>query len=187
VIPCLDPVTGMLPLGRLACTAEEVEIAFVKDIAFFGSQTRPGLWREWNDALATLQSSVTVHAAWIGGSFTTAKLDPDDIDVTFIINAEDYRQRSQQDQQIVSLFGGRGQVRSNLGLRVDSYLIAWERYLSFPPQPVHAEYFRARGHWDDWWQRARPAPKGSPPASPAPGDAVSRRGYLEVRLSDYPS
>jgi hypothetical protein len=28
-----------------------------------------------------LQSAVTVHAAWIGGSFTTSKLDPEDIDV----------------------------------------------------------------------------------------------------------
>jgi uncharacterized protein DUF6932 len=186
VLPCLDPITGMLPLGRHACSAAEVEIAFVKDIAFFGSRTRPGLWSDWNDALATLQSSVTVHAAWIAGSFTTAKPDPDDIDVTFIVNGEDYRQRGQQDQQIVSLFLGYGRVRATLGLRVDSYVIPWERYLGSPLQQVHADYFWARGHWDDWWQRARQAPKANPPEPPAPGDAVPRRGYLEVLLSDYP-
>jgi hypothetical protein len=173
----------MLPRGRHVCTAGEVEIAFVKDIAFFGSATRPVLWKDWNAALATLQSSVIVHAAWIGGSFTTTKMDPDDIDVTFMINADDYHQRSRPDQQIVSIFRGNGRVRADLGLRVDSYLIAWERYLG-STQPVPLEYFWARGHWDDWWQRARQTPKGAPPT---PGDAVPRRGYLEVLLSDYPS
>lgn len=183
MLPSLDPIAGLLPQGRHVCTTAEVEIAFVKDVAFFGSPTRADLWSEWNTALAVLQSSVTVHAAWLGGSFTTSKFDPEDIDVTFVINGEDLRQRGINDQRIVSLFKGGGLVKSSLGLRIDSYTIPWEPYLLGPVFPIHAEYFRARGYWDDWWQRARQAPKGSPPQ---PGDAVPRRGYLEVLLSDYP-
>lgn len=187
MIPCLDPETGLLPLGRHVCAADEVEIAFVKDIAFAGSATRQGLWGDWNAALATLEGAVTVHAAWLGGSFTTSKMDPDDIDVTFIINGDDYLQRSPADKQVVSLFLGGGQVRAQLGLRVDTFVITWQRYLQGPILPVQMEYFGARGYWDDWWQRHRLAPKTNPPTPPTPGDAVPRRGYLEVHISDYPS
>jgi len=184
VVPSLDLQTGLLPLGRHVCTADEVEIAFVKDTSFSGSATRAAIWNDWNDALATLQSAVTVHAAWIGGSFTTSKLDPEDIDVTFIINGTDMRQRSAPEQRIITVFDGRHQVEAVLGLKVDSYVIPWECL----PQPapglsyVQDYYLWVRGYWDDWWQRARQTPKGSPPL---PDDALPRRGYLEVLASDY--
>lgn len=184
MLPLLDPATGLLPLGRHVCSADEVEIAFVKDISFFGSATRSAIWRDWNDALATLRSAVTVHAAWLGGSFTTSKLDAKDIDVTFVINGEDARQRSAPEQQIITLFTNQGQVKSVLSLNVDSYILPWE-CLADPAQgtnPFQGLYYPTRGYWDDWWQRARQTPKGSPPV---PEDAVPRRGYLEVPLSDY--
>jgi hypothetical protein len=184
VIPPFDPATGLLPLGRHVCSADEVEIAFVKDISFFGSATRLAIWNDWNDALATLQSVVTVHAAWIGGSFTTSKLDPGDIDVTFIINGADMQQRSTPEQRTITLFDGNHQVEAVLGLKVDSYVIPWE-CLPVPAMGmsyVQDVYFWARGYWDDWWQRARQTPKGSPPV---PADALPRRGYLEVLVSDY--
>lgn len=187
MLPLLDPVTGFLPSGRHGCSASEVEVAFVRDIAFFGSPTRRAIWNDWNQALTVLQSAVTVHAAWIGGSFTTSKLDPEDIDVAFIINAADFRQRSAQDQHIVSLFMRPGQVKANLGLGVDSYIIPWECLPAVTPPGTTMSYFQdsyfwARGHWDDWWQRARLTPKGSPAL---PADALPRRGYLEVLISDY--
>lgn len=184
MIPPLDPATGLLPAGRHVCSPDEVEIAFVKDISFFGSATRSAIWSDWNDALAMLQSVAIVHAAWIGGSFTTSKLDPEDIDVTFIINGADMRQRSAPEQRIIAVFLGGGQVKSAVGLNVDSYIVPWECL----PAPVMGMgyvqdvYFWARGYWDDWWQRARQTPKGSPPV---PADALPRRGYLEVLVSDY--
>ena len=184
MIPPLDPATGLLPLGRQVCSADEVEIAFVKDILFFGSATRRAIWDDWNDALSTLQSTVIVHAAWIGGSFTTSKLDPEDIDVTFVINGADLRQRSVPEQQIIAPFVGGGQLKSVLGLQVDSYILPWE-CLPDPSQGMNYfrdQYYVWRGYWDDWWQRARQTPKGSPPV---PADALPRRGYLEVLVSDY--
>lgn len=179
VIPALDPTTGMLPVGRHPCSEAEFEARFVSDAAFASSTTRRDLWDDWQQALQLLQGAVTVHAAWLGGSFTTSKLDPDDIDVTFLINVEDYKRRQPQDQQMVSTFAAVGQVKAVLGLRLDSYVIGWESV----PNPQQAgrngdgdAYYWARGHWDDWWQRCRGVT-----ADPAP-----RRGYLEVLFSDYP-
>ena len=184
MIPPLIQTTGLLPLGRHVCSADEVEVGFVKDRAFAGSATRAAIWNDWNDALATLQSAVTVHAAWIGGSFTTSKLDPGDIDVTFIINGANMRHRSAAEQQIITLFDGRHQVEAVLGLKVDSYVIPWECLPASLPGVNYVQdyYLRVRGYWDDWWQRAPQTPKGSPPV---PGASLPRRGYLEVLVDEY--
>jgi hypothetical protein len=186
VIPGLDPGTGLLPVGRYPCSEAEVEARFVQAPEFAGSMTRSDIWRDWQAVLQLLQASVTVHAAWLGGSFTTAKIDPDDMDVTFLFNADDYRGRPPRDQQIVDLVGTAQQVKAVLGLRVDSYAIPWE---CVPQSPgiganwVHDQYYWARGYWDDWWQRCKTSGKGSPPVS---ADAPPQRGYLEVLLGVYP-
>jgi hypothetical protein len=185
VLPALDPATGLLPRGRHVCSEAEVEAAFVTADAFAASVTRPGIWKDWRDALSLLRFAVTVHAAWIGGSFTTSKLDPADLDVTFIIDGTEQRSRGPQQQKIISLFQGRGQVKSVLKLRIDSYILPWEYVPSVPPAglfPVQDVYYRARGYWDDWWQRTRAAPASGQSAQ---ADALPRRGYLEVPVSDY--
>jgi hypothetical protein len=185
VIPELDPVTGLLPLGRHVCAEAEVEAVFVSASRFAASLTRRDVWNEWQQAAQLLQGAVVVHAAWLGGSFTTSKIDPGDIDVTFIFDADDYTQRQTQDQQVVSLFST-AQVKAVLGLRVDSYAIPWTSI----PQPqsygrnqIHDQYYWARGYWDDWWQRHQLGGKGSPPVL---ADASPRRGYLEVLFGGYP-
>ena len=159
---------------------------FVKHIAFSKSASRSQIWSDWNDALAVLQSAVTVHAVWIGGSFTTSKLDPGDIDAAYIVNADEIRRlQGEEEMNIIGIFSTPGRVQSDLGLNVDSFLIPWECVPS-PIPPGHDGlqdlYFWARGHWDDWWQRERQGSKASPPGLQ---DAVARRGYLEVPVSDY--
>jgi len=188
MIPPVDPASGLLPLGRHHCTEAEVEAAFVSASGFATSSSRAAIWSAWQQAVAFLQTAVTVHAAWLGGSFTTSKMDPEDLDATFIVNADDYRRRSTPEQQIVTLFAT-SQVRTRLSLRVDSYIIPWEQ----TPQPLspgfgpfQERYFRQRGYWDDWWQRQRQTPKTNPPTPPNPRDAVPLRGYLEVPFSAYP-
>ena len=182
VIPALDPATGLLPVGRHACTEAEVEAMFVSAPQFAASPTRADVWAHWKLAVGVLQASALVHAAWIGGSFSTAKPDPADIDVTFIVNRADYRLRPPQDQQVVSAFDGQLSAVAP-ALEVDSYLIGWECCLFARGVPHHETYFADRGYWDDWWQRSRTGPKGTPPV---PADARPRRGYLEVLFSDYP-
>src|SRR5690348_12510706 len=93
-VPPLHPVTGLLPLGRHHCTSSDIERAFVADASFSASTTRRAIWDDWQQAVALLESTVTVHAAWLGGSFTSAVIDPADIDVTFIVNGDDFRSRT---------------------------------------------------------------------------------------------
>jgi hypothetical protein len=186
VLPSLDASTGLLPLGRHVSTADEVEAMFVSGDAFSESVTRHQIWSDWNDALTLLQSAVTVHAVWIGGSFTTSKVDPGDIDVLYIVNANTVRGlQGEQEKKIVTIFNTPGQVKSEFDLNVDTYLLFWE-CVPFPLPPgmngFQDQYYRARGYWDDWWQRVQQGPKGSPPV---PEDTVPRRGYLEVPVSDY--
>jgi hypothetical protein len=123
VLAVLDPVTGLLPAGRHVCAKAEVESAFVTESAFSSSTTRATIWGDWQNALNVLQSAALVRAAWIGGSFTTAKMDPEDIDVTFIIDGADMRGRTPQDQQIIALFAGgaRSRPASNSGLMPTSF------------------------------------------------------------------
>ena len=124
MIPALDPATGWLPLGRHPCTQGEIEAAFVTAPEFSTSPTRPQIWRDWLTGLQVLQRAVLVHGAWLGGSFTTSKVDPEDLDVTFLINGEDMRGRTPQEQTVITLFGS-SQVKA-LGLRLDTYAIARE-------------------------------------------------------------
>jgi hypothetical protein len=185
VLPPLDPSTGSLPLGRYVCTAAEIEEMFVTGEVFFDSISRPQIWSDWNEALAVLQSAVTVHAVWIGGSFTTAKVDPGDIDVTYVVSASQIRGLGQEELKVVGIFNTKDAVKQQLGLNVDTFLLPWECVTS-PVDPgsdgLQDLYYWIRGHWDDWWQRERQGPKEAPPE---PADAVLRRGYLEVPVSDY--
>ena len=185
VVPARDPASGLLPLGRHVCSESEVEAAFVSAAEFAASPTRADIWRDWQQGVRLLRTAVTVHAAWLGGSFTTSKVDPADLDVTFVINGADMRTRSLPEQKIITLFGT-SQVKAALGLQLDSYAVPWESI----PQPQNAglngfgdPYYWARGHWDDWWQRRRLSPRTTPPG---PADTSPRRGYLEVPFSDYP-
>lgn len=184
MIPPLDRVSGLLPPGRHRCSEAEVEAEFVSCPRFASSPTRKDIWQDWGDVRDLLQNSIKVYAAWLGGSFTSAKLNPEDLDVTFLVSGDDCRKCSPADQRIVSLFSGGSYVKTALRVKLDTYLLPWECVLQ--PQaganPVHDAYYWARGQWDDWWQRSRINPKGTPPV---PAEAVPRRGYLEVQISDY--
>jgi hypothetical protein len=176
----------MLPLGRHVCSESEVEAAFVSAAEFTASPTRAEIWRHWQQGVRLLETAVTIHAAWIGGSFTTSKIDPNDLDVTFVINGSDMRSRSPNELKIITLFATHDQVKTVLGLKLDSFVVPWE-CVSQPQSPglngFGDGYYWARGHWDDWWQRRRMSPAAIPPG---PADAPPQRGYLEVPLSDYP-
>jgi Family of unknown function (DUF6932) len=184
VIPPLDAGTGLLPLGRHVCAESEVEARFVSAPEFVSSTTRQGIWQDWQSAVGLLRTVVAVHAAWLGGSFTTSKTDPGDIDATFLINGDGLDGRSLADRTVASLFID-GRVKAQIGLNIDSYAMLWRpipQPMPFLVNRIHDQYYWARGYWDDWWQRHQVGGKGRPPQ---PEDAVPRRGYLEVSLSDY--
>lgn len=188
-------VEGQLPLGRHVCTLDDVHGAFVANEAFAGSQTRGPLWTHLEAGVQLLTSSVTVYQLWLGGSFTTGKLDPGDVDVTFLIDGRDHYTRSDQERRVIEAFIARvpdpttGGARPLHGLALDSYVVDWwpfEPALEEDDQPwgapVYENYVANRGYWDDWWLRRRSGEKGDPSVLE---DALPRRGFLEVTIRDY--
>lgn len=82
-IPDFEP-TGLLPAGRHAATAEEVEERFVD--AFPDSPTRRAIYTFWRAHREAVADLVRVHGQWLDGSFTTDKSDPADMDLVTIID-----------------------------------------------------------------------------------------------------
>ena len=182
---------GALPPGRHRCTQEEFEQRFVAAEDYAGSRTRPVIWQHWQAAVNLLQSAAKVHVAWIGGSFTTVKPGPRDIDVTFMINEEDWLSRDAADRTVIESFQLRvkdaltGRTVPRHGLLVDSFIVKWTPHQPLSDGTLSAEYesYAAdRGYWDDWWSRRRESKKTEKPVRT---DALPRRGYLEVLFDEY--
>ncbi|MGW4878932.1 DUF6932 family protein [Streptomyces sp. NPDC004262] len=182
-VPELDQSSGVLPLGRYLCTEQEIESTFVTADRYASSATRQSVWNDWQTARDFVRSLVTVHAVWVAGSFTTAKVDPGDIDVMFIIRGDDFDRLPDPAKRQVALFAQGSSGANFHNLKVDSYMIHWSSY----PEPdftdqATLDYYTSRGYWDDWWLRTRSGPKGSPAVNE---DAVPKRGYLEVKFDAY--
>ncbi|GAB3258018.1 DUF6932 family protein [Kineosporia babensis] len=184
MIPTLSPA-GFLPLGRHSCTIEELEQTFVLSPPFSTSSTRAQCLADFRSAKTMLDQlhPALVEANWIGGSFTTAKVDPDDLDSLFIIRESAFDELgSNNKKRKVLEFGKSQQLRKKLGLRVDAFMFVRQRI----PQPWRAggidpefqSAFALRGAWDDWWQRSRRGPDKDDAPTIESSDPV--RGYLEV-------
>jgi hypothetical protein len=187
-------VGGQLPVGRHGCTLNDVEQAFVISEAFQGSSSRPDIWDGFQLGLRALTGAVRVYQVWIGGSFTTDKVDPGDIDVTYLIDGPDHFSRPVADRTVIEAFIQRvqdpssGEVIRPHGLPIDSFVVDWWPYepLLGDGQPWSEEhwwsYLSHRGHWDDWWLRRRTGAKGDPAKLE---DSIPRRGFLEVTINDF--
>ena len=86
MIPAIRPGEDALDLGRHPTTMAEFEARFVTHPDFASSTTRSGIWQEWQAATDYLRQQLPVAAVWIGGSFVTAKLDPSDLDCTYLLD-----------------------------------------------------------------------------------------------------
>lgn len=185
MIPSLDMTTSYLPLGRYACTLAELKQRYVDDQNMTSSTTRAGIF---NDLLAAREmlddlSKDLVEVVWVGGSFVTGVLDPDDIDCTFIINGPAFRALpSNSKRSKVEKFNKRGWLREKTKLRVESYILIREPVANpFQGGGIHPDainYVSVRGAWDDWWMRVRTNPDKM--SAPVIDDAEPKRGYLEV-------
>lgn len=110
------------------------------------------------------------------------------MDIVFVIDGDAASQLPQnsRDRTMVSVFSQGPTFHAQRGLRLDTYVLAWRCIpdLGNDVAGLGPGYYGPRGRWDDFWQRNRTTPKGSPPV---PADCPPRRGYLEVKLGDYPS
>lgn len=187
MLPQLDPSTGLLPPGRYLATLAEVELEFVLSSWAAASSSRRDIWSEFGQALSQFRALADpmLLTCWLGGSFTTRKTDPDDIDVLLVLDAGQFDASSNTLQAKVRSFVGRDgplpRLRTKKGLRVDAHAL-FSRSVLMPWKGLvqaDADYFQARGMWDDWWLRHRTVPKGAPPT---PACCASSRGYVEVLL-----
>lgn len=146
---------------------------------------REKVWNDWQKATGLLQQHVPVLAAWLSGSFLTSKAQPDDIDCVYWIDYMELKtaQLRPQSAQMIEVFSKKGQLRSLVGLQVDTFVVAWNCCPDISSaMPDTTEYWTARGHWDDFWSRMRSGPKGAPAVRM---DALPRRGYLEVIFDGF--
>jgi len=181
MLPAVDAVTGSLPLGRFNVNMSDVKARYVDAPEWASSTSRVEIWSHFESATAELRRIVPTAWVWIGGSFISSKLDPDDIDVVYW--CEDRLVdlvTNPTDKAILDLFA-RSQVRAATGLRVDARYCAWHVRPEAGVQNTieHHTYTMQRGFWDDFWLRMRSGAKGDPPVR---DDAFPLRGYLEVIL-----
>lgn len=183
---------GHLPPGRLRVTWAEAKGLLVDADMFAQSATRADLWRGLTNYMARfgvleeqysdiLGGEPLVHFIWIGGSFASCKLDPDNIDLSVALDVR-----------------GQGLLRGKAGTRwlkdathrdgclkeygvsplAIPYVVVPTPFRSHTLTVEAQDYFRERGAWDDWWQRARtPGVDDCPPTAET---ARASRGYLEV-------
>lgn len=174
-----------MPLGRFGCSLDELAVAFVDASPFASSQTRAGIFDELLSVIELFESfsPSLIESIWIGGSFVTSKIDPNDIDCLFILSSEAYNGLSKTKQQKVARLGHKNHVREKFNFRVEPFVMVraviaspWE--LGGGITREAASYTEIRGAWDDWWLRARTTE--DPNDDPLAESAHPRRGYLEV-------
>lgn len=172
---------GLLPIGRFQCTMDEVEAVFVKGQRFAGSATREDVWMGIHAFLAEMADlRARIPATFLGGSFTTGKLDPDDGDLSPLIDMS----RIQSDTTRRVVLETVKAAKSNL--KLDVFPIRWRpEDISLTPvvrtQAVQ-EYLLDRGQWDDFWQRRVAREDRS---AFVRTHAFPARGYLEVIIDGY--
>nr|WP_280331070.1 hypothetical protein [Nocardia wallacei] len=155
-----------------------------------GSATRADLFgglaaylEAWDDLDVFLKTPHRLlKTIWIAGSFATSTLDPNDIDVSPIVDGElasTYAGKPGSGR-LRDLIGDRRKLRSKYGL--DVFPIRWRPVVHVLTPGTwdndDAAYLSDRGKFDDFWQRCRV--DGSD--VPSRESCTSRRGYLEVRL-----
>ena len=182
-IPPQEP-SGHLPVGRFRARSADVRARYVDSPEHAASTTRRQIWSDWETATTHLRNIVPVCAAWLGGSFLSDRVDPDDLDVVYLIDARrafEVRYTDPRRGAILELFAQNKLRAIPPGWRLDTFVLEWPVSQSTQRLLTNRDYHGSRGYWDDFWQRLRTGPKGTS----YPEDALPRRGYLEVVLDDW--
>ncbi|HVC97173.1 MAG TPA: hypothetical protein VND64_26070 [Pirellulales bacterium] len=83
-IPDLDE-DGFLPEGLHACSMDEIRERFG---TFQGSDRRQALYKRLDEYVREAWSTGLLESVIVNGSFTTAKEDPNDIDLVLVLRAD---------------------------------------------------------------------------------------------------
>ena len=131
------------PPERVELSIKEFEEYFVDN--FPKSSTRKQLFQGYKKYTEAFKSEITTDIIhWVGGSFTTTKLNPRDIDVVTIISHETFDKKH---ELIDKKF--RKTAKSKYG--VDAYIIG-----SYPEEHDKYELFRGNlVYWDSQFSKTR--------------------------------
>lgn len=176
MIPAFE-ANGSLPLGRFSCDLQEAKQVLVSGSPFNGAQNRDTLWKIFEDSLQRFHDiRCKVPSVFLGGSFVTSKLDPSDIDATYLVDFSTIT----SDQTLGKLW----QILQAINREesIDAALIPWLPINLKIPHPDFEKYYIERGKWDDFWQR-KVAKEDRVPWQRS--HAFPERGYLEVTIDGY--
>lgn len=188
MIPDLDATSGHLPPGRFRCTLPEIEQRFVDHADFATSTRRRTLFdqllnylRDWELALDVVSAPDVLKQIWIAGSFASAVIDPDDIDVSPILDGPRLQEiRGMPGVRRIQKLQGERRDRIVKEYGVEPFPITWWPVTTLRSDKVDnlaTDYISTRGLMDDFWQRTRST---GAKAGLTVDTAPARRGYLEV-------
>ena len=170
----------LLP-GRYPVELDWIKQNYVEAAEFQDSKTRSIIWDNFISSTEQLRSIIPIAWVWISGSFISAKLDPDDIDVVYWGTTDLSQNTLSLNERFILQIFAENKLRKLTGLRVDTRYCRW--FVNPSTGDVrsleHDLYLQSRGFWDDFWLRARTNAKGEPGDL---SDAYPKRGYLEVML-----
>ncbi|MGW3691935.1 DUF6932 family protein [Streptomyces sp. NPDC005125] len=185
---------GFLPPGRYRLDPDGAERLLVSDERFRASATREQLWAGLETYLSRffdleekhrneIGVHQLIHAIWLGGSYVSSKINPQNIDLTVLIDerAASAMKGLEGSRWLSSAFNRKARL-AELGvspLRV-GYRPVISVFRAELLDPEDQAYLRERGAWDDWWQRCRP--DGVDKSEPTLETVAPQRGYLEVTL-----
>ena len=156
-LPEPDPATGLLPPGRYAAGLETLYDALVIAPRFAESVTRKKLWDEWAQHRVVVEAVAgEISRLWLAGSFASGKLDPSDIDATYLLRAEVYDRLDQE--TLADLYDLTDKAWCvERSMRIDSYLVRLPDEMPFwqmKPSSLGmraSEAFRDLGLYDEVW------------------------------------
>lgn len=175
-LPPFDVDTRCPPPGRYPMAWDEVHDSLVQAESFAASSTRHALWNELACHRAAVEAELgTVERLWLSGSFVSSKLDPSDVDLSYLVDQVTYGEVDGDGiARLARLFDKEWCVKR--GMRIDAYLLKLPATVRFRDLGVtgamatgDAEVFQMLGLYDEIWQRCRTSDR-------------HRRGYVEVTL-----
>lgn len=177
-----DPATGLLPPGRYSVKLETLREVLVEAPHFTGSGTRKQLWDEWQQHRAIVEAEAgEITRLWLAGSFASGKLDPSDIDTTYLLRADVFDRLDRDALAALDDLTDKAWCVDN-AMRIDAYLVRlpdempfWQMRPSIFGTRAN-EAFRDLGLYDEVWQCVRPSTLAGS------HHGQSRQGYVEVLL-----
>lgn len=191
-LPPHDVGTGTLPPGRYRASFADVEQRYVADSRFAPSKTRRRNWdgfEVYREAWAAAEQGLElerplVHAYWVAGSFISDEMDPDDIDVTVVVDHELLSANAGRPGMgnVKKLYANRTRIAADVHVEPFVMRVRWEASTLLPGRLSEASRIRLaeRGGYDNFWQRIRP--DGQKASRVQQQNVLAERGYVEVAV-----